>query len=260
MIRLVTSLCACLMALAPLTAVAQPRLDVLRALLSTEESLAVEARARYLAEREQESEAQALTAAALASLDAAFQGAADGVFDTPLAELERLQIEVDAASVAASYATRKAEEARRLLFESARRVDALERQVRGILVGGGALDPITGQWAVLIASPAEEATFELQLNGTLVVGTFAFEDGRSGSLRGTYAGGRLDLERLDADGGLAGRYLGTVDTESGRASGLWNPSELSDGGPGFTGWSAERAIPDPSDDPEIANQETSDDS
>jgi hypothetical protein len=139
------------------------------------------------------------------------------------------------------------------LFDHWHRIDALERQIRGILGGGDVTDPITGRWRVKIASPPTTALFELQLTGTLVSGTFLLENERgeaaaAGSLRGTYAGGQLRLERVDTAGGVAGTYLGSVDAASGRASGLWSPRELSDGGPGITGWSAERSLPEEDQD------------
>ncbi len=238
-----------LFALLPsLTTAAEPRLDTLQALLATERQLAKEAQERYLNERLLQTEAFVFAESAWQDLDSAL----DGQLKTPLAELERLRTSTDAASVAAEYASRQAQQARRDLFSRKRRIEALERQVRAILLGGNPNDPVTGQWRVSLGSPVTEAVFELQLNGTLVAGSFRIgegsEEGPSGSLRGTYAGGQLNLERVDEDGGIAGIYLGTVDSASGRASGIWNPNDLSAGGPGMIGWSAERIVPETVDD------------
>ncbi len=240
MTRSLTAFLAVVASLLSLGATAQPRLDTLQALLATENQLAVEAQERYRSERSQQAEALTFAQTALEELDAALAEETT----TPLAELERLRISADAASVAAEYASQQAREARQDLFGRRRRIDALERQIGAILRGGDPNDPITGRWRVSLGSPVVEAIFELQLNGTLVAGTFRIAEGPSGSLRGTYAGGQLNLERVDDEGGIAGTYLGTVDPRSGRASGLWTPNDLSAGGPGMTGWSAERMVPD----------------
>ncbi len=243
MTRSLTVFLFVVVSLLSLAATPQPRLDTLQALLATETQLAKEARTRYLDEREQQAEALAFAQSASEDLDAAL---AEEVA-TPLAELERLRVAADAATVAAAYSSQQAREARLDLFNRRRRIDALERQIRTILGGGNPDDPITGRWRVRLGSPVVEARFELQLNGTLVAGTFTIPDGPSGSLRGTYADGQLNLERVDEQGGIAGTYLGTVDPRSGRASGLWTPNDLSAGGPGMTGWSAERIVPDDQD-------------
>ncbi len=98
-------------------------------------------------------------------------------------------------------------------------------------------DPISGRWEIEISSPPQRGTFELRLEGAQVTGTFRLDNGRSGSLSGTLAGGRLRLLRTDANRGFDGLFEGTVDPALGTVRGFYSPANLAAGEPAGSGWS-----------------------
>lgn len=97
-------------------------------------------------------------------------------------------------------------------------------------------DVLTGPWGVTITPTDLEGVFRLQQNGTVVGGTYRLENGRTGSLRGTYVAGRLRLERIDTQSGLDAIFEAEVLPAEGRLVGTWRPTILSSGGPGGGDW------------------------
>jgi hypothetical protein len=199
-----------------------------------ERLLAADLRA-YQEAREQERGALAELEEATARLDAALSAPAPRSGDA-----EDLDAERQVALAAAEVVARRVGELRRRLLERLRRGAALREEIlRGAALPAPA-DPITGRWRVEVSSPREAGTFQLRLAGTVVEGTYSFDGGRSGSLRGTYVGNRLSLDRLDGERGLDGLFEGTVDAAAGAVRGFWTPTRLSGGAPGGAGWSGVR--------------------
>jgi hypothetical protein len=93
------------------------------------------------------------------------------------------------------------------------------------------VDPLSGRWELEVGPDDVEGILTLQLNGTLVSGTYTMEDGSSGSMRGTYSGGRLRLERVDSRRGFDSVWEGEVDAARRTFRGTWVAMELSSGGP-----------------------------
>jgi len=184
----------------------------------------------YREAREREQRAQQAVEEVLTRLDQALAGDA-----VALGTLENLQNDLDAARAASRIAQERLSLQLERLQERLRRI--------GLMEGGtGAplriVDPITGRWRVAIGPQNAAATFDLRLSGTVVSGSYQVAGGSAGSFRGTYTGGNLRLERIDARGGFDSVWEATV--ASGRMAGTWMSNELVTGQPNRGSWTAVR--------------------
>ena len=170
----------------------------------------------------------------LARLDQALAGES-----VSLGALETLQNDLDAARAASRITEERLSGQLEKIQERLRRI--------GLLQGGGAIaqrpaDPITGRWRVAIAPPTmprnATATYDLRLNGTVVSGTYQVDGGSGGSFRGTFAGGNLRMERIDANGGFDSVWEGVVG--NGRIAGTWTSNQLATGQANRGNWTAVR--------------------
>lgn len=204
--------------------------------IEVEERLLAETLRAYSEARDQEKPALAAVAAASSRFDEAVARAS-----TTPEDLDRLAMERAVAQAAADIVSRRVDGLRDSIAGHLRR----SRVLRGELtrVGGeqpAGKDPISGRWRIEISAPAETGIFDLKLDGAQVSGTFSMAGGRSGSLKGTFAGGRLRLDRIDSQRGGDGVFEGSVDAALGTVRGFWSPTILADGGPGGAGWSGVR--------------------
>lgn len=113
------------------------------------------------------------------------------------------------------------------LLES--RVRAIEHENQALRLGAieaalqavGARSPATpldGGWN-LVLDGTRRGVLRLTQVGTLVTGDYAMEDGSSGSLNGTFAAGRLRVERVDANAGRDAVLEGALTAD--RLEGTW---------------------------------------
>jgi hypothetical protein len=232
-----TALLACLVA--P-PAAAQQAAIALRAQLEVEERILAQEVDAYHQARRQQDDAVAAVQEASKALDA---GIAKRLLEVD--ELERLATQRAVAAAAEAILSQRVEDLERRVFDHARRAVMLRQELSRQARGPELADPLSGQWRVEIASPLHAGTFDLRLEGTAVTGTYAFDDGRSGTLKGTFVANRLHLERSDSERGPDGVFEGTVDPEAGVARGLWNPSQLGADGAVGSGWSGVRIPPPP---------------
>lgn len=209
---------------------------MLRRQIEVEERLLADGLAAYSDARDQEKPALAALAAAATRFDEAVASAS-----TTPEMLDRLAGERAVAQAAANIITARAEALGRAIADQLRRSRALRAELTRLSAAQPAgRDGITGRWRIEISAPAETGIFDLKLDGAQVAGTFSLAGGKSGSLKGTYTGGRLRLERIDSQRGLDGIFEGNVDAALGTVRGFWSPSILADGGPGGAGWSGVR--------------------
>ncbi|MBW2522745.1 MAG: hypothetical protein JRI23_01155 [Deltaproteobacteria bacterium] len=103
-------------------------------------------------------------------------------------------------------------------------------------------DPLSGTWRVVMEPGGQEGLMYLQLDGTLVQGTYRLSGEWSGSLRGTLVSGKVRLERIDSQVGYAATLYGKLATRAGepRLEGTWEATQLSSGLPSGGSWIAER--------------------
>jgi hypothetical protein len=126
--------------------------------------------------------------------------------------------------------------AQALLDATNEEITRLERQV------GPEEDPLSGTWRVVMEPGGQDGLMYLQLDGTLVQGTYKLAGDWSGSLRGTLVSGKVRLERIDSQVGYAATLYGKLSTRAGepRLEGTWEATQLSSGLPSGGSWIAER--------------------
>jgi hypothetical protein len=167
------------------------------------------------------------------ALDQAEQAVVDARARAQVSE-ERRQAAVD----------RLAEHLRRLAAmrdEIARRRDALRN---------GPSDPLTGRWDVVINPGARRGVYRLSLDGTILSGDYALDGGFHGSLRGTFVGDRVQLERIDSERGVDAKFYGRLTLgPSRRIAGTWDGTQIAPvpSGPVAGTWAAQPAREEESD-------------
>jgi hypothetical protein len=154
-----------------------------------------------------------------------------------LGTLEALFTELSAARATASASAEQMDWQVRLLQERMRRISFLEGEVggRGLRETG-----IAGRWQLLLSPGNQTGTFVLQLTGTAISGTYTITGESAGSVRGTIAGNRIELELLDTAGDLRSTFTGGFDASSQRMAGTWLATELAAGRAAQGAWSATR--------------------
>jgi hypothetical protein len=96
---------------------------------------------------------------------------------------------------------------------------------------------LTGSWDVAIAPIGDRGWFKLDQRGTLVSGQYGLASGRGGSLQGTFVGGRLQLEQIDAKQGRDAVFYALLVPETGALKGTWESRLLGTGRPAYGSWS-----------------------
>lgn len=103
----------------------------------------------------------------------------------------------------------------------------------------GKRDPLSGKWKIVIDPGGQEGTMVLDLDGTLVSGTYQLAGGWSGSFRGTWVAGKVRLERVDAQLGFSAVLHARLSRgEPGRLEGTWEGTHLTAGMPAGGTWVA----------------------
>ncbi len=102
-------------------------------------------------------------------------------------------------------------------------------------------DPLSGRWTVVMEPGGQKGEMALELNGTLLQGTYFLDGGWFGSLRGTFVAGKVRLERVDSQLGFMAVYYGELKRgRPSRLEGTWEGTHLSAGIPSGGTWVAER--------------------
>ena len=154
-----------------------------------------------------------------------------------LGTLESLHLEHASAKAATQIAADRVEWQLQRVQDRLRRIGFLEGELGR---PAPARDPVSGTWQVSILPQNQTGTFQLEVNGTLVTGSYRLNGGVSGSFRGTYADNLLRLERVDSRRGVDSIFLGSVDPGTGRLGGSWSANDLASGQPASGTWSAIR--------------------
>lgn len=136
-----------------------------------------------------------------------------------------------------------AQSLRKAILSKMAEIEATEREIASLeqAIGPDA-DPITGTWRLVLEPGGLEGFAYLRLDGTLVQGTYRLSGDWTGSLRGTYVGRRLQLERIDSQLGFAARMFGRLvrGGMEARIEGSWEAAELASGQPSAGSWVADR--------------------
>jgi hypothetical protein len=130
------------------------------------------------------------------------------------------------------------------LAEHGRRSAALREEIAKRREGLRApSDPVTGRWDVTINPGNRRGTMRLVLDGTLVSGDYVLDGGFRGSVRGTFIGDRLALDRIDSERGFDAKFFGRVTAGAARRiGGTWDATVIAPAtGPTAGTWSAQIA-------------------
>ncbi len=119
--------------------------------------------------------------------------------------------------------------------------DALHQRIAEIRADlPGSQEVLTGVWEVTWLPAGTKGTFYLDQSGTLVTGQYRLGSTRSGSLRGTFVGNKIQLERVDSQRGRDAELEGFLDEEGGVIRGTWQSFEMVQGGLPHGQWVARR--------------------
>ncbi len=161
-----------------------------------------------------------------------------GSFTARSADLRHAESEVNDLVIAA-------QQLRTTLGARRAYLDQVQGEIRRMEESGQATqDELTGRWLVAVEPGGFTGTFDLRLDGTLVTGVYQLSGGWKGSLRGTFIGGDLRLERIDSQQGFVAVYTGRLvsrETEK-RIEGAWDATNLAAGMPAAGTWIARREV------------------
>lgn len=152
-----------------------------------------------------------------------------------LGDVRRSEAEVLQA-IAAAQQVRATLAARRSTLEQ------LQAEITRLEAGSKPSDDLSGRWYVAIEPGGLKGTFDLELSGTIVTGVYSLAGGWKGSLRGTFIGQSVRLERIDAQLGFVAVYAGRLVTrgEEKRLEGRWDATNLVAGGAVSGSWTGRR--------------------
>lgn len=155
--------------------------------------------------------------------------------------------------VEAEAKCRAVQESRRVavsrLLDRSRRISLLQEEIakRRLAVRRPA-DPLTGRWQVTIDPGSRKGWYRLVLDGTLLSGDYVLDGGFRGSLRGTFIGEKVTIQRIDSERGFDATFYGRVQPQLKRITGTWEATAIAPTvGPVAGTWSA-AMLPDDDDD------------
>jgi hypothetical protein len=171
--------------------------------------------------------------------------AREGILDRALLE-QAEQAAADArARLQAGQDRRRAVSER--LAEHVRRLAAFRDEIarRRDTLRSNPADPLTGRWEVFVNPGGRRGFYRLSLDGTILSGDYVLDGGFHGSLRGTFVGDRVALERIDSERGLDAKFFGRLTTAPvRRIAGTWEGTQIAPApvaGPVAGTWSAQPA-------------------
>ena len=158
--------------------------------------------------------------------------------------LRRLETDLATARETAFTAARESGALRARLYERMDRLAELGREIdrarNRSLVETSQLD---GLWRVEVSPAGEFGVVKLEVEGTLVTGTYRLSNGAQGSVRGTFADRRVELERIDSKNGLDSALTGVLDPATGEIQGEWTAVDVSGGRQVGGEWAARKLSP-----------------
>ncbi|MBZ5587952.1 MAG: hypothetical protein LAO05_05260 [Acidobacteriia bacterium] len=161
-----------------------------------------------------------------------------GSFTARSADLRHAESEVSDLVVAAQQ-LRTTVGARRAYL------DQVQAEIRRMEEASQAIpDELSGRWLAAIEPGGFTGTFDLRLDGTLITGVYQLSGGWKGSLRGTFIGGDVRMERIDAQQGFVAVYTGRLIARENekRLEGTWESTNLAAGMPTTGSWVAKREV------------------
>lgn len=132
--------------------------------------------------------------------------------------------------------------ARQKMYDRMERLAAVAREFEEqTALFGQAHEGITGMWHLEVQPTDLYGLMNLRLQGAQVSGPYRLSTGRQGSLHGTLAGDRLQLQAVDSETGKPVATIeARVDTAAGQIVGRWTAMNLSAGLPSMGDWLADK--------------------
>lgn len=135
----------------------------------------------------------------------------------------------------------RSEQARRAVLaagiaEHGRRIAALREEIAKRRLTGGATDPLTGRWDVVINPGPRRGLYRLVLDGTIVSGDYTLDGAFRGSLRGTLVGDKVSLQRIDSERGFDANFYGRLTLNPRRLVGTWEGTAIAPSPQGGGTW------------------------
>jgi hypothetical protein len=200
-----------------------PVLDVLLLSLDMERKRAADDAEEFERSSERLARAEADFAAAVGRLarlvrdGSAERTTLDGALDAVEDARARVQVQQDRRRGIAESLAERGQRTAALREEIAKRREGLRVPS----------DPVTGRWDVAINPGNRRGTMRLSLDGTLVSGDYVLDGGFRGSLRGTFVGDRLALDRIDSERGFDAKFYGRVTGGAARRiAGTWEATVI----------------------------------
>ncbi len=129
---------------------------------------------------------------------------------------------------------------RRQLYETMKRLSEMARQLERLGIGPAKAGGIGGSWHVEASPNDVQGVMELKQKGSLISGAYRLSNGNHGSVVGTFAGRRLEVQMIDSERGVVGSIRGDLDPDSGEVYGTWQARDLAGGRPTAGHWTARR--------------------
>lgn len=155
-----------------------------------------------------------------------------------LSTLRELEARLSVARETAYLRSKETGDARRRIYDRMERLvqlaQAVERSDPATLAEGGGP---SGLWQIELAPLDVYGLMKLVVEGQLVTGSYRMSNGNRGSLRGTWTGGRLELEVIHFEQGPVGSLEGEL-RDTATLSGRWDAMELGAGQAAAGSWIA----------------------
>jgi len=232
-------LLALAMAVAAAGVSAEPPGKELRLALAVESQLARESLAAHTEARRREEAARQRLANLHLRLDELLSGSEADHRE----ELLLLDNDLAIQTAAVERWSHEAMQLRSSLIEHWRRIELLDEKLAA-LTGSEPRenDGLSGSWSWRILPSGQLLAVHLQLDVTVVTGSYRGESGVRGSLRGTLVGAHLRLERIDAQRGFDVVYEGELDRQRSEIRGTWGSTLLTGSDAPAGTWIAQRTV------------------
>jgi hypothetical protein len=165
-----------------------------------------------------------------------------GDMSAPVSEMRRLESQVAASLDRAYQSLRETARARGLIYDQMDRLAVLATQIEERPPDPIDADNPQGFWEFRLEPIGISALVELKFQGggvnnyVVMVGSYRSSNGNRGTLRGTFANGRMELEVMDRQQGRVATMNGQIGFQ-GRVEGTWaavqsglNPSDRASAG------------------------------
>jgi hypothetical protein len=145
----------------------------------------------------------------------------------------------DAEARVRTLETRRSAVVTRFIERTRRIASLVEELARRRGATRGEADPVSGRWAISIDPGKVTGFYRLRLDGTLISGDYVLAGGFKGSLRGTYVGDRITLQRIDSENGFDATFYGKLVPSLKRITGSWEATAIAPAiGPSAGTWAA----------------------